>query len=167
MNYKEEIIPQLQELFSIGDKFYPVTSPTGILSTSVYELKKDISKSTYHIEDQYLCICNDGNLWINGFFAHNITRHGKTVQPQEITHDKLIPNMCYQVKIDNTIYMYKHYISSNKPNIFDTSLYSYGFIDNIKGLIFTPFNPRFDNMKNFNHKTIDFKLNPNNFYSII
>jgi hypothetical protein len=170
-NYKEEIVAELRKLFSVGDKYHPVTSSNGEWSSTIYTMNHDLSEATYHDDDKsYICVCNHGNMWINGFFAHNITRNGPNLLKQEITYDKLIPNMCYEFELDNNLYTYKHLINnSTTVNVFDNINLSFGFTteDDLRNLLFMPPKTTFVNRFNGGHKTFDFKLNNNKFYSII
>jgi hypothetical protein len=170
-NYKEEIVTELRKLFSVGDKYHPVTSSNGELSSTIYTMNHDLSEAIYHDDDErYICVCNHGNMWINGFFAHNITRNGKIIPKQEITYDKLIPNMYYEFELDNNLYTYKHIIDNPQTvNVFDNINLKFGFTneDDLRNLLFMP--PKSIYVRKFDdgHKTIDFKLNNNKFYSII
>ena len=170
-NYKEEIITELEKLFSVGDKYHPVTSSNGEWSTTIYTMKTDLSEATYYDDDsRYICVCNHGNMWINGFFAHNITRNGPNIPKQEITYDKLIPNMYYEFELENNLYTYKHLIdNSQSANLFDNNNLKFGFTDeeDLRNLLFMPPKSVHVNRFNVSHKAIEFKLNNNKFYSII
>jgi hypothetical protein len=169
-DYSIEIIKELKELFSPNDKYYPITSPNGKLSPdSVFGVGENISEAKYFVNHDYLCVCYNGNMWINGFFAHNITRNGKEPHKQEISYDKLIPNMFYTFNYKDKLYTYKN-IKSNSEivNIFDNDTRQSGFVnsEDIKSLLFMP--PESEFIRSFNkYQKIDFKLSINKTYSII